>query len=567
MLSAIFAVLFLLTVSKNKAPRHTITDIAEQSGLEEPLGDEFLVSRVARLEIFAGARPDRKIVCDLEGGEWRLASHGNAPAERKKVERFLTALKHLQGQLRMAGPAALQDFYLAEEPEASLLRPEDFVDRYFPGFLDRLKNGGQRLGSVGPCELRDGPVPGAVRDFLIAKGYQVPSSAVSAAGEGRWQVAHYYLVADKAGADIYLADPLSEYLSENLSACAREFLQNYDSRTFPYQFARFVLDRANGRDAVAQYLQEELNRLSLSAKDDVTEHLRRYANSGEAPEGSRRAASVISTQLIKRALAADFNRLLEREIIYDRHRFAETPGKEILEMLADPKGRQACVNRLLLESAYPREIAPSRRPIHVRVYSGKNPDRPSYYLLIGKRATAEEGEAKATCFVRARAAGKVYEVREDLRALLTVYGDEEPLAGLPVFPWLARVVEVDRQRICRIALTYPDKKLVFTKEADGGWRAEPARKLKPDAMEFLLGQIASLEAMDALDPKVADKLGLKWDFALEMSTGEEKYTVTGSLPSPGENGYCLRPDRPGIIYRIWSGKFSGIFPKDTDLFE
>lgn len=95
--------------------------------LEEQLGyvslapEDFLVSKISRVELYSGAKPDDKVVLSKSDGKWFAPRQFNAPVDSKKLEAFLDKLKKLEGEHRTSAPGVLGDFELNEEQAIHML--------------------------------------------------------------------------------------------------------------------------------------------------------------------------------------------------------------------------------------------------------------------------------------------------------------------------------------------------------------------------------------------------------------------------------------------------------------
>ena len=103
------------------------------------------------------------------------------------------------------------------------------------------------------------------------------------------------------------------------------------------------------RDLLSQYLRGKLS-------DATKDQLEKYDGSGPPPE------------LLQDALVNDLNQVLNSPDLFDKKRFAGvtwTKEREALMpalMKLKPQGEGlVCLNRLLMEEAYPNEIAKSRK--------------------------------------------------------------------------------------------------------------------------------------------------------------------------------------------------------------
>ena len=78
----------------------------------------FDVAGLSRIEMYAGAKPDAKVVLEREanGTKWKVASKFGAPASQDKMDEYLKILKGLKGEFRaQASGDALKDYSLDDE--------------------------------------------------------------------------------------------------------------------------------------------------------------------------------------------------------------------------------------------------------------------------------------------------------------------------------------------------------------------------------------------------------------------------------------------------------------------
>ncbi len=109
---AVLAVVAVVMKGQDKAP-----DILEQVGLESLVPDGLKEKDIARLELFAGAKPEEKVVLERDGDVWRVASRFNAPVKEDTIDEYLEKVVALQGELRERGAddARLEPYNLKDD--------------------------------------------------------------------------------------------------------------------------------------------------------------------------------------------------------------------------------------------------------------------------------------------------------------------------------------------------------------------------------------------------------------------------------------------------------------------
>lgn len=92
--------------------------IEEQYTLKQMLPQEIDKSKIAKLELYAGAKPDQKLVLERtgEGEKWKIASKWDAPVAQAKIDEFLATLEKLEGEFRATAPGdALKSYSVDDE--------------------------------------------------------------------------------------------------------------------------------------------------------------------------------------------------------------------------------------------------------------------------------------------------------------------------------------------------------------------------------------------------------------------------------------------------------------------
>jgi len=218
----------------------------------------------------------------------------------------------------------------------------------------------------------------------------------------------------------------------------------------------------------------------------------------------------------------------------------------------------------------------------------------SYRLLTSKKP------GYGGSFVRLPGEDRVYSVNVDIRSEVGIWGDnnaEPPKSS----EWLEKdMVKLDKSSVVRLALTTPDRAVVFEKrekktaaEGDADAHEEGAEKEegKPKEMEWALveggpgpkggpgvgyrqsGLDAVLKALDPFsasdveDPAKKKDLGLDapaWRCEVKLDSGAE--TIILAAAEPGSDGYAVVQGR-NVAYKVDSWKFKLLFKEGRDLFD
>ena len=227
--------------------------------------------------------------------------------------------------------------------------------------------------------------------------------------------------------------------------------------------------------------------------------------------------------------------------------------------------------------------------IHLAVYKtgqeGREGKEPWYHLLVGKK------EKYGSSFVRAAGKNTVYTVDVNFASELGLWGDDEEKPP-ESSEWVDKtVIDLDKDKIERIALKTPDRSVVFErrekkdkKEGEkkegrghGDKRKEyewvvasggPGTEFKQSGLDDLLGKLDSYEASGVEDPAKKKEFGLedpgyRCEIGLE---GGKKKVILAARKKPGEDGY-LTLEGNAIVYKVEDWKFRHVFKEAGDLFE
>lgn len=91
--------------------------ITKEVELRHMLPEDLSSSDVAKLTMYAGAKPEEKLVLAKQGDTWIVESHFNAPVLQTKIDEYLKKLVNMKGEFRAAAKddAGLKDYELAND--------------------------------------------------------------------------------------------------------------------------------------------------------------------------------------------------------------------------------------------------------------------------------------------------------------------------------------------------------------------------------------------------------------------------------------------------------------------
>lgn len=231
---------------------------------------------------------------------------------------------------------------------------------------------------------------------------------------------------------------------------------------------------------------------------------------------------------------------------------------------------------------------------HVFGY-GKDSDEPLFHLLAGK------SPGYGTVFMRAADSNEIQVTDVDLRRQAGIYGDdraEAPKANT----WLDKqILKLEKDSIRRIALTLPDKEVVFeyrekpvepTPEKEGQEEGEGeaiiappppveyewvvasggvGSALKETGLTSLINKLANLSGTDIVDPAKKDEWRLETpDYVCRLGVegDEEDIVIEGGHPEPSGDAYLrLASGQDDIVYKINRYGFEQLFPKGKAFFD
>ena len=102
----VLIVLALLGLMKRGS--QTQPSIQSQANLEALVDGDLKAADIAKLELYAAAAPEEKVVLEKDGDGWVAASHYNAPVTAETVDGFLESLVKMKGEYRAKASTAEQ---------------------------------------------------------------------------------------------------------------------------------------------------------------------------------------------------------------------------------------------------------------------------------------------------------------------------------------------------------------------------------------------------------------------------------------------------------------------------
>ena len=249
---------------------------------------------------------------------------------------------------------------------------------------------------------------------------------------------------------------------------------------------------------------------------------------------------------------------------------------------------------------------------HIAGYEPGSED-PIFHVLVGKSIRS------GSVFMRIMANNDIYVADSDLRQDAGIYSDERSETPRPG-TWLdTKILELEKDRVKRISLTFPDKKIVLehrekpseepeSAESDGeeesdaeeseaeesdaeesdteeeeDTEARPVeyewvvasggigKSVKESAVNALLSKISNLSATDVVDPEKKDEWKLDppiYEIRVQLEGETDEIVLEGGRPRVNTNGYMrLAESTDNIVYRVNRYGFEQLFPKGTALFD
>ena len=238
---------------------------------------------------------------------------------------------------------------------------------------------------------------------------------------------------------------------------------------------------------------------------------------------------------------------------------------------------------------------------HVKCYK-KDAEEPLFHLLVGKSPGYQ------TVFLRKADGNDVFVEDTNLRQQAGVYGDDMAKGPEPG-TWLNKeVLKIEKDEIMKVALTLPDKAIVFenrekpkkeeeaesdlSDESDRSDQSDqsddeaeeetppeyewvlasggPGKEHKESGLTSLLGKLSSLTASDIVDPEKKADWGLEEPaYVCVVSVKEQDdVRIEGGRPDPSSDGYVqVAGAKEALVYKLSKYTFEQVFPKGTSLFD
>jgi hypothetical protein len=263
------------------------------------------------------------------------------------------------------------------------------------------------------------------------------------------------------------------------------------------------------------------------------------------------------------------------------------------------------------------------KAFHVQGFK-KDSEEPYFHLLVGK------SPGYNSVFIRKAGSNEVFVEQTNLRQQAGVSATEpQPGQTGPMGAeiqkatpepgvWLDKtVVKMDLEKMTKVALTLPDKSLVFERHEkpqaapvpdadapeaaapdadapeaaapdaaapDAGVPAEPANKeyewklasggpgieMKMDGAKGVTQKLSFLEGTDVVDPAKKAEYGLEPPsyVAVVSCEGQPDVRLEGGRPDPNGDGYITVAGTPGgAVYKMSKFVFEQVFPKGVDVFD
>ena len=243
------------------------------------------------------------------------------------------------------------------------------------------------------------------------------------------------------------------------------------------------------------------------------------------------------------------------------------------------------------------------KAFHVQGYK-KDSEEPYFHLLVGK------SPGYNSVFIRKAGSNEVFVEETNLRQQAGIYSDESrpgpmgPETKEPVPEpgmWLDKtIVKMDIEKMNKVALTLPDKSLVFERHekpqpappapepgTEGATPPAPAEPAKPEyewtvasggpgvpmkdnGPKSMTQKLSFLEASDVVDPAKKAEWGLEPPayVAVVSCEGQPDVRLEGGRPDPNGDGYVTVAGSPGgAVYKMSKFIFEQVFPKGTDVFD
>lgn len=236
---------------------------------------------------------------------------------------------------------------------------------------------------------------------------------------------------------------------------------------------------------------------------------------------------------------------------------------------------------------------------HVLAYTD-NTENPAVHVFAGK--APKPGQV----FVRTEDDDTVFVADVNFRREAQIWSEEDDAVPEPGAWEDKEILKVDKEEIVKVALTMPDKELVFEKrekpsekkegedaeKPEGEEAAEDTaaaeettpeyewvlasggvkgREFKETGLNSLLGAFNPLSATEIVDPAKLEEWNLAnpgFKCVLTLKDKEEQIVLEGGRPESSADGYVrLAGAEEPVIYKVSSYNFGKVFPKGSDLFD
>ena len=238
-----------------------------------------------------------------------------------------------------------------------------------------------------------------------------------------------------------------------------------------------------------------------------------------------------------------------------------------------------------------------KQALHLKIYHKFKTKNIVSHILVGKK------DGYNACFVRSAYSNSVYRVGEELRSEVGIWGSSSKSEPKNKY-WLNKtILKLNKNKVKKVILQYPDKELVFIREAiksqkdkkdsiikqpesfldkkvskkkkkkQYAWKLAKGgvldKKIKQSTVKALLRNFEKFEGINVVDPKQKKKWGLTeatFKAVIELENNKKKVLVAGQ-PSLGNKGYCYLEDKPNIVYELNHWHFVKIFKKGVEFFK
>jgi len=227
---------------------------------------------------------------------------------------------------------------------------------------------------------------------------------------------------------------------------------------------------------------------------------------------------------------------------------------------------------------------------HVLAYTVET-EKPAVHILAGKAPKSDQ------VFVRTADDSTIYVADVNFRREAQIWSEEDDAVPEPGAWEDKDIAKVDKEEIMKVALTMPDKELVFEKRekpsekkdnegaedtaaaedtppeyewvlASGGVEGQ---EFKETGLNSLLGAFNPLSATEIVDPAKLEEWNLAnpgFKCVLTLKDKEEEIVLEAGRPESSADGYIrVAGAEEPVVYKLSSYNFGKVFPKGSDLFD